>query len=177
MSNKITHHELFILWCLHTNARVCTTYYIFQILLHVANSYKALLLIGHIITTIALHFHASDPSIHHMATFTPGTLNHFLLCRAEIITDNMDLRERNTRRCYLLRRNSNCRDAIDASDDEGDNEPNADEDMVEGHNEQVIGEGDNVGWHHILARFHRLEMRMDARFDELHSLVNTLAQR
>ena len=146
MSNKITHHELFILWCLHTNARVCTTYYIFQILLHVANSYKALLLIGHIITTIALHFHASDPSIHHMATFTPGTLNHlYLLCRADIITDNMKLRERNTRRCYLLRRNSKCQDAIIAFDNKDDDAPDEDEDMVDGNNVQADSEGENVG--------------------------------
>ena len=59
-STKVSSDELFLLWCMHTNTQVCSTYFVFHSMWRVVQARKAALSMGHIVTGLAYYFASFD---------------------------------------------------------------------------------------------------------------------
>ena len=55
-STRVSLDELFILWYLKTNIKVCSTYFVLCSKWRVVHARKALLSMGHIVTSLAMYF-------------------------------------------------------------------------------------------------------------------------
>ena len=74
-SNKIFYQKLLMLWCMHTKLCISTSYFVLHTLWQVVQSNKIALIMGHIVTGLALHFRVFDPKIMNMERIEVGLIN------------------------------------------------------------------------------------------------------
>ena len=55
-STKVMPDELFLMWCMATNRRVNSVYFVFRSMWRVVQARKALMSVGHIIIGLSIHF-------------------------------------------------------------------------------------------------------------------------
>ena len=101
---------------------------------------------GHIISGLALHFRVFDPDVQHMNTSILRTLNLDLLSRAEVIDYDNELKERNSRWCYILRKNTNHCEAISVLDNSDDVVDENEAEMSTSGSLATTSTSDSLGW-------------------------------
>ena len=84
-STKVMPDELFLIWCMVTNRKVNSAYFVFRSIWRVVQGRKALISMGHIVMGLAIHFTPMgltrlDPMDHEL-------FNEEFLTRAEIISE------------------------------------------------------------------------------------------
>ena len=86
-STRVSSDELFMLWCLKTNIKVCSTYFFLYSIWHVMQARKALLSMGHIVTGLALYFTPFKFFKHQLEPLKAKSLDEDYLVRVKIITE------------------------------------------------------------------------------------------
>ena len=82
---RVSPNELFVLWCLKTSTKVCSTYFILCSMWRVVQARKLLLSMGHIVTGLALYFAPFEFVKHQLEPLESKSLDDVT-----------------SRRCYLL---------------------------------------------------------------------------
>ena len=151
--NKCSRKELFMLWCVHANKKVSTTYHIFQSLMKVATHRNTTIGMGHVVTGLALHFGLDA----YLDTLTPLELELFTvdsLIRAEILeSQRFGLRDPNNRSCAKYRR------------PQAPRSPRADNPSESSGDEAEAGESASasVGWQQVLTTLEANNQRLEQR--------------
>ena len=104
-STKVSSDELFLLWCMHTNTHVCSTYFIFRSMWRVVQARKAVISMGHIVIGLAYYFASFDVTKQELEPLEPEFFDEVYLMKAEIITQRKELEDVTSRRRYMLHQN------------------------------------------------------------------------
>ena len=83
-STRDSPDELFMLWCLKTNTKVYSTYFVLCSMWRVVQARKALLSMGHIITGLAMYFTSFELDKHQLEPLEVESLDEDYIVRAEI---------------------------------------------------------------------------------------------
>ena len=102
-STNVSSDELFLLWCMHTNTQVYSTYFVFRSIWRVVQARKAIISMGHIVTGLAYYFTSFDVIQRDFEPMIPEFFDEEYLMKAEIITHWRELEDVTFRRCYMLR--------------------------------------------------------------------------
>ena len=105
-STKVSHDELFLMWCMHTNTKVNSAYFVFRSMWRVVQARKALISMGHIVTGLAMFFLPQEIEKYELELLEREMLDEDYLTRAEIINEWGELEDAKSRRCYVFRQHS-----------------------------------------------------------------------